>query len=612
MLFFLSTLQWGINGSQSPYATDVGEIQNALPRWGTIHFTGYPLYTLLGSLFVTLLRAVGIGPAAGASLYSAVWGGLAISMLVLLAREVGVPGLLGTLSGLAVALSASMWIDASLAEIHSMSMALTVGSLLLAVRYDRVGAVSTFMWLTLVYSQGVAHQRALVFLAPALLLLVYPRLREAWQHRWPLVGIAALAPLTYLYLPIRAWQGAEWTFGAPGTWHGFWTMIADTKAERIISIPEGLGAMGERARVIVGLLDGDIPGVAIALGLLGLCTLVTTGKRRGGVALLLVALAYLSLCLVIWEGRISDALLAAKLPVVFMAGLGLGVLGAELARRSSVTKLIASSLMVVLLGWLAFRNRADVLAITRDPGALATVETVAQIHPTEDRSTTVLALWGHDYWALAYTQAYEGQLEGLDLVDHNADIASAVGRGDRLLTLERTFYQRPLAWWDERLGRAHLSAAAPGMIEVATEPRTHVGGGSGNASVDLGNGVRALDARLERRGADGVVVTIEWEAPVALELDYSVAVHLLGHDPPRGPQDVLAQADRVHPVGGWYPTSRWEAGEVVRDCYVLAIPPGTMPVGVRVGMYRRGADGGFVNSDWIYLPLNAEHKTESG
>lgn len=97
LLAYLSTLQWQINGSQSPYATDVGEIQNALPRWGTIHFTGYPLYTLSGSLFVTLLHPLGIAPAAAASLYSALWGALAIVLLTYLGQAIGVSASLAAL-----------------------------------------------------------------------------------------------------------------------------------------------------------------------------------------------------------------------------------------------------------------------------------------------------------------------------------------------------------------------------------------------------------------------------------------------------------------------------------------------------------------------------------
>jgi hypothetical protein len=319
----------------------------------------------------------------------------------------------------------------------------------------------------------------------------------------------------------------------------------------------------------------------------------------------LVAASYLGLCLVIWEGRISDALLAAKMPVVCAAGLGLGVVATMLSRRGSALKLIAGSLMVVLLSLLVARNRGDVLAITRDPSALQTIDTVAQIAPDGTRGTTVWTLWGHDYWALTYAQAYEGRLTGLRLVDHNADLAAIVARGDRLVTLERTFYQRPIGWWDDRMGRVHLSCAAPGMIEVATAAR-RAGPRGTDDERDMGNGVRVLGSDLVRQGADGLVLTVHWTARAPLEHDYSVGVHLLAQDPPRGAEDILAQADRSHPVGGWYPTTRWEAGEVVRDCYTLTIPSGVEPVGVRLGMYRQGPQGAFINSEWVFLPLPEE------
>ena len=92
-ILYLTTLQLNINGSSHPYVTDVGEIQNALPRWGTIHFTGYPQFTFLGSLFVWLTGLLGLAPAAAASLYSAIWGGVAIGLLAYLTITLGVPPL---------------------------------------------------------------------------------------------------------------------------------------------------------------------------------------------------------------------------------------------------------------------------------------------------------------------------------------------------------------------------------------------------------------------------------------------------------------------------------------------------------------------------------------
>lgn len=77
--------------------TDAGEIQNALPRWGTIHWTGYPLYTFLGSLF------------------SAVRGAVAVGLMAALLQELGAAGPLAALGALVAAVSA-FWMDASLVE----------------------------------------------------------------------------------------------------------------------------------------------------------------------------------------------------------------------------------------------------------------------------------------------------------------------------------------------------------------------------------------------------------------------------------------------------------------------------------------------------------------
>jgi hypothetical protein len=83
----------------------------------------------------------------------------------------------------------------------------------------------------------------------------------------------------------------------------------------------------------------------------------------------------------------------------------------------------------------------------------------------------------------------------------------------------------------------------------------------------------------------------------------------LAQDPPRDGTDVLAQADSPHPVNGWYPTSLWHAGEVVRDDYLLTRPPGTSPAAIRVAMYQLNQDGSFTNTAWVSRPIS---RTDQG
>jgi hypothetical protein len=65
----------------------------------------------------------------------------------------------------------------------------------------------------------------------------------------------------------------------------------------------------------------------------------------------------------------------------------------------------------------------------------------------------------------------------------------------------------------------------------------------------------------------------------------------------------IAQVDDEHPVFGAYPMSRWSSGEVVSDAYPVSLPPGSKPDGVKVILYRKTPEGGFVNLDTATFPL---------
>ena len=600
---FLSTLQVNINGSGHPYATDVGEIQNALPRWGLIHRSGYPLYTATGSLFVTVLRLVGIQPSAGASLFSALWGVVFVALLVVLAQELGVPGLAATLGALSVALSTGVWVDASLAEVHTLTLVFTVATLLFALRFGRTGKRRDLWLLALFFTQGVSHQRSVVLLAPAVAVLAWPQWRVFLRNLVPVLAISSLAFLVYLYMPFRVWTGATWVFGSPGTWDGFWEMVFDNRGGRVFDLSASPDELLMRLRVTWEILAEDLFWPLLVLGLVGLLLLVKKGKWREGLGMTLVWIPNLLLTFVVWSDEVIDAQLAAKLPVVLMAGVGLALILGWLGRRSHIFGgIVALVFAGVLAGWV-WHARPLVLSITRDPQAERIISIAEQLVPLQDeRDTTLVLPWGHDYWALVYAQEYRGQLQGLNLVDHNTDLAAVAGES-RLLTLRGTFHVFPISWWEERLGPLYLASAAPDIVEMSSAPSTNASDVPSDVDFDLGNGLVIRSAILSWDTSNRLLLTVYWEAVQPVEHDYSVAVHLVAHDPPRGGEDVLAQSDSVHPVMGWYPTRQWEVGEIVRDDYLLNVPSGTSPVAVRVGMYRVDESGAFINTEWLSLPI---------
>ena len=602
---FLSTLQINVNGSGHPYATDVGEIQNALPRWGLIHRSGYPLYTAVGSLFVAVLRSVGVEPAVCASLFSTLWGVVLVALLVVLIQDVGMSGPVAMLGSLSVALSTGVWIDASLAEVHTLTLVFTTVTLIFSLRFGRTGERRDLLLLALFFTQGISHQRSVILLAPAVAILAWPQWRVFLRNLGLVVAVSLPALLVYLYMPFRVWTGATWVFGSPGTWNGFWEMVFDNRGGRVFALSAGLDEWLARIGVTLRILSDDMWWPLLVLGLIGLFWLIKRGNWRECVGMVLAWIPNFFLTIVIWHNHVIDAQLAAKLPVVMVAGVGLAVLLDRAKRWSRPVGIAVGVVFALTLSVWGWHVRPTVLSITHDSSTEAVVDMVEQLFPLpEERVTTLVVPWGSDYWTLAYAQEYRGQLEGLNLVDHNVNLR-AVAEDGRLLTPAETFIVFPPTWWEAALGgRVCMSSAAPGIVEVGTSPPVDADAVPLDVNFDLGNGLRVRSASLSWRDtADQLALVVYWEALQPTGSDYSVAVHLVAQDPPQGAYDLLDQADTPHPVGGWYPTSLWMAGEIVRDDYVLDVPPDSAPVAVRIAMYQVDATGAFVNTEWLSLPI---------
>ncbi|MFQ5885955.1 MAG: ArnT family glycosyltransferase [Anaerolineae bacterium] len=85
----------------------------------------------------------------------------------------------------------------------------------------------------------------------------------------------------------------------------------------------------------------------------------------------------------------------------------------------------------------------------------------------------------------------------------------------------------------------------------------------------------------EARPGDTLHLTLYWQAQREMDEDYTVFVHLIDEQ-----GGIWGQKDGW-PEGGFYPTSFWDPGEVVRDQYDLVIDP-QVPAGLyrfEVGLY---------------------------
>jgi len=190
---------------------DSGEFLTAAQRFGVPHPTGYPLWTLLGWLFLLLP----LGNAAWQlALLSGIYGALAVGLVAMLIRSTvrwlaPDPALrpLGTISALALSLafafSQSMWSQAVIVEVYTLH-ALLIGLYLtsLYVWLRRPEGIAPLYWSVFLLSLSFSNHQLALALAPLPLLVVLLVRRDLF---WDLILAAAVAALiAYLSFALLA------------------------------------------------------------------------------------------------------------------------------------------------------------------------------------------------------------------------------------------------------------------------------------------------------------------------------------------------------------------------------------------------------------------------
>jgi hypothetical protein len=615
-LVWLSTLQTTIGaandplpdptGLVGPLMDDSGELVVAWHTWGVSHPPGYPLLNATANVLTRVLGMLGVTPVAAASLVSLLCALLALWLMTRLVAPVDPSGLGMAAAVLLPAFGLLMWLYAVVAEVYAFGLLLAMVALLLAVRVGKRPTVRTACLLGLTFGLAVGHHRTLIALLPALAVAAWParRLGRAWLGAGAL-AVASLA--VYAYLPLTAAAGSPWIYGrSPLTLPGMLDAVLAREYQGQLLPPTTPGAIVGALVERLAFLAREMTPPAMALGLAGLVVAMTwPGARRGAAALALVVAGYLL-------APVGQALLIGTHLLILLASLalgglwGLGMAGLTARRRS--------------LGWLglvvtiavaaatAATHRPQVLAYTRDPLGGRIVAAMAAL----DEPAPVLAeVWGPRFFALAYGKWVTGQLAAARLVDVRADL-SGLPPADRLpeviYTTQDVLHLIGSERWAERLGPAFaLESAGDGIVVLRQQPRL-VAPSPPATAPDRDEPDIVIDAARAWRADDGAVrVTVDWRAVRRSRQDYRVFVHVSDRNEIAEPADILGQADRRHPVYGFYPTTQWRVGQQVRDDYRvdlsrLAGSP-RAPRTVAVGLYTVGDDGTFVHHVQRVLPV---------
>ncbi len=323
---------------------DSGELIGAIASGGVIHPPGYPLYSLLGSLFLHLPAG---SLALRLNLLSAVCDALAAALLTrAVARATGsLTG--GVIGGVLFAFAPGIWRYAIAAEVFALHNLILALLLWLAVLYDADRNRRHALAGAFVIGLGLSNHQTVLFTAIPIVvwtLLAPPRelLRAPVLARLVLAGTLGLVP--YLYLPVLARHHAFVSWGAADTWRGFWDHVLRREYGTFRLAPVGVGvdvsawevlqAWWQHARDQMGL-----GGLILAASGVSAC-IVQGWRRRCGLAIAVLVPPVLSVVVMMALGNLPIArplfreILARfwRQPDVYLAafaGIGTAALVAE-------------------------------------------------------------------------------------------------------------------------------------------------------------------------------------------------------------------------------------------------------------------------------------------
>lgn len=208
------TLYWG----------DCGELATAAYNLGIAHPTGYPLWCLLGHLWIHMIP---VGTVVWRlNTMSAVFGALAIGSFYGFLRYFGAARSIAATAAGMLAFSFTLWQQSLFCETYSMTAFYTCFLLCLAARWNARGRNDgDLRWLAVGYGFAMTnHQTNTLFLPGFLAYVLWsePKLRR-WRDPsivrvWlRTAGCGMLPLLFYLYLPIRAAAHPDMSWGYPRT-----------------------------------------------------------------------------------------------------------------------------------------------------------------------------------------------------------------------------------------------------------------------------------------------------------------------------------------------------------------------------------------------------------
>lgn len=370
VLFCAALLLYARTAAPSVLSGDSAEFQFVAPTLSVAHPTGYPLYTLLGWLFATLLpigdrayRVTLVASACAAGVVALV----ALCTLYLTRNRSAAALMLPVL-----ACAPGLWHIAGIAEIYALHLMLIalLGLCLLHVERDRRMLYAA----AFVTGLGVSNHASFAFIAAPISLAVAGsalwRLRREpralWHMSGPLLccGVAGLLPWLYLfvrYAQLGPFDGLDhglpraYFWGAPENIGAVVDHLAGGVIRHEVFRPPDLAILSATLRTLFERLRFEFGDLGLVLGLIGSWRLWQTHRRAALACFWIVGITTLYLASL--GSAVQDGILFA-LPIlpVWALWIGIGIAGfaAQLRPMRPRVRIAWLSGLAALLGLWAF------------------------------------------------------------------------------------------------------------------------------------------------------------------------------------------------------------------------------------------------------------------
>jgi hypothetical protein len=218
LLFFVS-LQ-----SASVYGGDGGDMVSAAFVRGVAHPPGYPLYTFVAWLLTKIPFST---VAWRVTLLSSIPASVTAGIFFLLLKKITKNSLLSLIGTLTLCFSYLFWLYASIPEVFSLHVLFITAIFYLVWDYRENGHVRQLKIAALILGLGLAHHQTIVFLIPAFLFIIWPRLRATYTKRiiLQLLLLIGVGLLPYLYVIWAAHGNPLVNWEDPKTVSGFIRLI---------------------------------------------------------------------------------------------------------------------------------------------------------------------------------------------------------------------------------------------------------------------------------------------------------------------------------------------------------------------------------------------------